>query len=139
MSTRRQALSAALFAVPLGASCRAAAQTPPAEPQSTAAAPALFAVEFRTGPKWDASKKPHEQVYFREHSANLKRLRDNGSLLVGARYADKGFLIVGAESEASVRALVDVDPSVQNQVFAYELHPFSVFYAGCVLAPKRTG
>ena len=37
----------------------------------------------------------------------------------------------------SVELAVEVDPSVQNQVFAYEVHPFNVFYAGCVPAPKR--
>jgi uncharacterized protein YciI len=131
MITRRQALHAALLTSPLLASPAVAAQ---AEPQAPAS---LFAVEFRVGPKWDASKKPHEQTHFREHSANLKRLRDSGHLLVGARYADKGFLVIAAESEASARALVEADPSVSGQTFAYDLHPFNVFYAGCVPAPRR--
>ena len=29
----------------------------------------LFAVEIKTGPAWDSTKPPHEQAYFREHSA----------------------------------------------------------------------
>jgi uncharacterized protein YciI len=133
MVTRRQALRTALLASPLFASSSVAAQAEPA-----ASPVSLFAVEFRVGPKWDASKKPHEQAHFREHSANLKRLRDSGQLLVGARYSDKGFLVLAAESEASVRALVEADPAVSGQIFAYEAHPFNVFYAGCVPAPKRS-
>ncbi len=137
MNIRRRALSAAILAIPLGASRRAAAQAPISETQPVPASANLFAVEFRVGPKWDAAKQAHEQAHFRDHSANLKRLRDNGSLLVGARYSDKGFLVVAGESEASVRALIEVDPSVANQVFAYEVHSFNVFYSGCVQAPKR--
>ena len=137
MSTRRRTLSAALLAIPFAASRGAVAQAPQAEVQPPAAATRLFAVEFRIGPKWDAAKKPHEQSHFREHSANLKRLRDSGTLLVGARYADKGFLVVAAESESDLRVQVDLDPSVQNQVFVYEIHPFLVFYPGCVQVPKR--
>jgi uncharacterized protein YciI len=136
MTTRRRTL-AACAALPLAALRPASAQTPPADGQPSAVPANLFAIEFRTGVKWDAAKEAHEQAYFREHSANLRRLRDSGALLLGARYADKGLVIVAAESEARARALVDVDPSVQNQVFAYALHPFHVFYPGCVQTPGR--
>ena len=84
------------------------------------------------------TKKPHEQAYFREHSANLKRLRDGGVLFLGARYSDIGLVVVAAETEAGARALVEVDPSVQNQIFTYAIHPFHVFYSGCLRAPTRT-
>jgi len=136
MNNRRRALALTAIALPLAASRESHAQAP-ASPSQPAPASPLFAVEFRTGPKWDQAKKPAEQAWFREHSANLKRLRDSGSLVIGARYSDKGFILVAAESEAGARALVDVDPSIQNQVFAYEIHPFHVFYAGCVQPPKR--
>ena len=97
-----------------------------------------FVVEFRIGPKWDASKKPVEQAYFREHSANLKRMRDGGQLIVGARYSDKGWIVITAESEPAARALIEADPSVQNGAFVFEMHPLNVFYAGC-LQPARRG
>jgi hypothetical protein len=93
---------------------------------------ALFAVEFRMGPKWDTSRPPGEQAHFADHSANLKRVREAGSLLLGARYSDKGLVVLAADSESSARAMIDADASVQNQVFVYELHKFSVFYPGCV-------
>lgn len=131
MRARRRFLAAAALAAPLTGAQRAAAQSPQREGAR------LFAVEFRTGPGWDTSKKPNEQLHFREHSANLKRMREQGGLLIGARYSDKGFLVVAAESETNVRALVDADPSIQAQVFAYDVYPFHVFYAGCVETAKR--
>jgi uncharacterized protein YciI len=96
----------------------------------------MFAVEFRTGSSWDTGKPPHEQRFFRDHSANLKRLRDEGRLVLGARYSDKGLVVLAAASESEARSLIDVDPSVQYKVFVYEIHPMNVFYSGC-LAPRR--
>ncbi len=139
MSTRRRTLAASLLALSLGASRRAIAQSASPEVQPPAGAGLLFAVEFRVGANWDAARKPHEQAFFREHSANLKRLRESGQLLLGARYSDKGLVVLAAESEAGARALVDADPAVQNQVFAYELHAFKVFYPGCIPAARRAG
>ena len=132
--SRRTALSAAVVGGLGFASGRAIAEASRPAPQSPAGT--LFAVELRTGPGWDAARAAHEQAHFREHSANLKRLRQAGQLLVGARYGDKGFLVLMAESEAAARALIDADPSVQSQVFAYALQPLRVFYAGCVPSPQ---
>jgi hypothetical protein len=127
----RRTLSTALLAAPFMLPGRAGGQAA-ATASSRQSAPSLFAVEFRIGPKWDASKAPHEQAGFGEHSANLKRLRDSGALLLGARYADKGFIVLAAGSEAAARGEIEVDPSVRNQVFAYDIHEFRVFYPGCV-------
>ena len=112
------------------------AETPP--PGSATDALPLFAVQVRVGHKWDPSKAPHEQALFREHSANLKRLRDAGHLIMGARYSDVGLIILAAESEASARAMIDADPSMAAGTFAYEIHPFNVFYPGTVRSPPRS-
>jgi hypothetical protein len=119
--------AAALLAV--GASH---AQTVPEAPRAAAAAaePLLFAVEIKTGPRWDASKAPNEQAGFREHSANLRRLRETGALVMGARYADKGLVVIAAASVAEVKAMMDADPSFGLGTFVYEVHPFGVFYGG---------
>jgi uncharacterized protein YciI len=150
MESRRRILSAMLAALGGTACTRAVAAAParsgalmPVQSPPAGAPPPdpLFAVELRTGPRWDPAKPAHEQAYFREHSANLKKMRDGGHLLVGARYSDKGFLVMTAPSAAAARELLDADPSVQNQVFAFELHDFRVFYSGCVGAapgaPRR--
>ena len=114
----------------------AAAQAPPPAPVTAAAAAAaelpLFAVEIKVGPKWDAQKPPQEQAYFREHSANLRRLRETGQLVLGARYGDKGLVVLAAASAAEAAALMDADPAMAAGTFVYELHPFNVFYAGTV-------
>ncbi len=110
-----------------GLTVGSAAQSAPA-----GAKPALFAVLFRTGPKWDAAKPPNDQAFFREHSANLARLRQSGLIQMGARYSDVGLIVVSAQAEAAVRAEIDRDPAVANGTFVYELSPFNVFYDGCL-------
>lgn len=148
--TRRQALSAlsgvptasalAALAAPASPARAQTGQTPPAAAASDAAA-ALpqFAVEIRTGPSWDANKPAQEQALFREHSAHLRRLREEGHILLGARYADKGLLVVAAADATAVGALFDADPSMKAGTFVYALHPFSVFYGGCVQPRRRAG
>ena len=110
----------------------AQAQTPP-----PAAEPPLFAIQVRKGSSWDEAKPPQAQAQFREHSAHLKRLREAGSLVMGARYSDIGLLVVSAENEAAARALMDGDPSVAAGTFSIEVHPFNVFYGGSLQPRAR--
>ncbi len=127
--TRRLLLCLAL------ALCASSGQAQSPQAPSAEADTPLFAVEIKIGPKWDQSKPPQEQMHFREHSANLKRLRDSGALVMGARYSDKGLVVVAATSEAQVRAMMDEDLSMKAGVFQYEVHSFNVFYGGTV-APR---
>lgn len=57
-------------------------------------ADSLYIVTFTTGSSWDFSKRPDQQVYFKEHSANLSRMRKEGKIRLGARYADKGIIVI---------------------------------------------
>jgi uncharacterized protein YciI len=107
------------------------AGAPVAEPPSETAvesSEALFAVEIRIGPGWDAAKQAQEQAYFAEHSASLRRLREAGNLVLGARYADVGLLVLSAESIETARALLDVDPAIVHGTFRYDVHRFNAFY-----------
>lgn len=131
-TTIPRALAALLLAAFV--SCAMAQAQPPAP---AAQELPLFAVEITTGPKWDQSKPPQDQAHFKEHSSNLKRLRDAGSLVMGARYSDKGLVVLAAHSEAHARAMMDEDPSMKAEVFKYTLFPFSVFYPGSVYAKPR--
>lgn len=106
----------------------------PAVAQDSTALP-LFAVEIRTGAKWDASRPPQEQPFFREHSQNLRRLRDAGHLVMGARYGEVGLVVLAATDAAAARAMMDADPSIEAGTFRYELQPFNVFYGG-TLSPR---
>jgi hypothetical protein len=127
----RSHLRSAVFGIALSFAALAAAQTA-APPSVAPAAMPLFVAEIRIGPKWDAAKPPQEQLYFKEHSANLRRLREAGHLVMGARYADKGLVVLAAASAADAHAMLEPDLSFKNEVFVYELHPFNVFYAGSV-------
>jgi uncharacterized protein YciI len=98
-------------------------------------APTLFAGIFTTGPKWDSAKPPADQPFFREHSANLARLRAAGRVVMGARYADVGLVVVSASNEAEARALFEADPSIAAGTFTLNVHRFSVFYPGTVGTP----
>ena len=95
----------------------------------------LYAAIFKTGPRWDSAKPPNEQPFFKEHSANLANLRAAGTIVIGARYADVGLVVVSAANETAARALFDTDPSLGAGTFALEVHRFSVFYPGTVGTP----
>ncbi len=122
------ALLGAAAALPTGYAASQPASAP--APGHPAGELPLFAVEIRTGPRWDASKPPQEQALFREHSVHLRRLREAGQLRVGARYGDKGLLVLAAPSADEARALMAADPSMAAGTFAFELHPMNVFYGG---------
>lgn len=111
--------------------------TPLARAQAPAAGSSspLFAALFRAGPKWDAAKPAGEQALFREHSANLARLRAAGTIVMGARYGDVGLVVVPAESAEQARRLFDGDPSIAAGTFALDVQRFSVFYPGYVGTP----
>jgi uncharacterized protein YciI len=99
---------------------------------ATPVPPRFFAVEFRTGPKWDASRPPNEQAHFQDHSSNLQRLRKEGRIVLGGRYTDRGLLILTGDSEEDVRRLFAADTSVANGVFVFDVWEFRPFYSGCV-------
>lgn len=96
-----------------------------------------FVVEYKTGAAWDTAKPPQEQKHFADHSAYLKRMRDEGKILLGARYADKGVLVMQAASIEELRKLVQADVAVSSGLFTAEVHPINVFYGGCVPARNK--
>lgn len=99
---------------------------------SAAAKQPLFVAIFSLGPNWQTDKPAHEQAYFKEHSENLKKLRGGQKIVLGARYADKGMIIIAAADEKAARAMLEHDPMVVNKVFNLELYPFKPFYKGCL-------
>lgn len=97
----------------------AAAQTTPAS---------LFVVHFETGTAWDKALAPADQKGFKEHSANLNRLRNEGTITFGARYGDLGMIFVKAETLDAAKALIEADPGVQSGIFSFRIAPLRVFY-----------
>jgi hypothetical protein len=97
----------------------AAAQTAPSP---------LFAVHLETGPKWNPALEASEQPSFREHSANMNRLREEGVIVFGARYDEFGLLFVKADTLDAAKAIIAADPGVRADIFVYRIAPLSVFY-----------
>jgi len=97
----------------------AAAQTAPAP---------LFGVHFETGSAWNKVLAPADQKSFKEHSANLNRLRNEGTIIFGARYGDLGMIFVRAESLDAAKALIEAEPGVQSGIFSFRIALLRVFY-----------
>jgi len=98
----------------------------------------LFAAVYTTGPKWDAAKPPNDQPGFREHSSNLARLRAEGVIVVGARYSDKGFILVRAADADAARAHFASDPTLTNGTFTLAVDEFRPFYHGETRPPAAS-
>jgi hypothetical protein len=91
-----------------------------------------FMVLFTTGENWDASKKTHEQEYFKDHSSSLVELRKSGDIILGGRYSATGMILLLAKDEQEAEDLITKDKSVQNKIFNAAIFPFSPFYKGCI-------
>lgn len=90
--------------------------------------PPLFVVHFTTGPDWDPELSPAAQEGFEGHASNLKRLRDEGQIIFGARYGDLGMVFLHSESLDAARQILDRDPGVVAGIFTYEINAMRVFY-----------
>jgi uncharacterized protein YciI len=88
----------------------------------------LFIVHFETGEHWDVSLGAHEQTGFKQHSANLQKLRHDGTIVFGARYADLGLIILRHDSLATAAELLNADPGVQSGIFVFRIEPVRIFY-----------
>lgn len=110
-----------------------------AEPAKVVPIPAakLFAVEITTGPNWDTAKPPNQQAFFREHSAHLKKLREEGRIKMGARYAEKGLIVIEAADETEARGQLEADPSMKAGTFKFTLAEMRVFYPGMVGSERK--
>lgn len=91
-----------------------------------------FVALYTIGNNWDVQKQPHEQHYFEEHSSFLKTLRTNQQIVIGARYSETGMIVLKAQSLDAAVDLLHSDTAVQNKLFEVEVHPFALFYKGCL-------
>lgn len=94
----------------------------------TSSTDSLYIVTYTTGPSWDVSKKFHEQTYFKEHSSNLSSLRKAGTIKFGARYAEKGIIVIAAKSFKEAKDLITADQAVVNKLFNADVQKMNVFY-----------
>jgi uncharacterized protein YciI len=106
--------------------------------QETPTADSLYIVTYTTGPAWDVAKLPTEQPYFTDHSANLGKLRKEGVIKAGARYAEKGIIFLSAISLKAAKEIVFTDPAVVNKLFNADVQKVNIFYDGCLEKAKKT-
>jgi len=96
----------------------------------TVKAQKYYALIYTTGDNWDHDKNPQDQPYFEEHSDHLAQLRKEGKISIGARYSDKGFILLNVKNENEAQEILKQDISVDKGIFKAELHPFNPFYFG---------
>jgi hypothetical protein len=96
----------------------------------------LFIVTYTVGSSWDTSKQPNDQMYFKEHSANLSKLRKEGVIKAGARFADKGMIVISVKSFTTAEEIILSDVAVVNKLFEADIQRLNVFYEGCLERPK---
>lgn len=100
------------------------------------AADSLYIVTYTTGPSWDANKPPHEQLHFKDHSARLGQLRKEGIIRFGARYAEKGMIIISASTREAASEIIHNDQAVVNRLFEVDVQKLNIFYDGCLERKK---
>ena len=101
-----------------------------AQPANPPPAPRLYAVRLSKGPAWDEAKSPNDQAGMKEHSANLARLRRDGTLVLGARFGELGLLVFREPDEANVTKRMAGDPTFLNGVFKVQIDVFAPFAHG---------
>ncbi|NAY91859.1 hypothetical protein GTQ34_08015 [Muricauda sp. JGD-17] len=91
-----------------------------------------FVALYTLGASWNMEVEPMEQQFFKEHSAFLAQLRKDSTIVVGARYSDTGMIVFKASDLKAAETLLHEDVAIQNELFNVEVHPFDVFYKGCI-------
>ena len=91
-----------------------------------------FIVIYTPGSAWNAAISPGEQLHFKTHSRHLQTLRTENKITLGARYADKGMIIITGENEGEIRSTIMSDSAVIDKIFTAEIYPYNVFYYGCL-------
>lgn len=123
-----RALPALILAGLLVSNPLAAQDNQSSDPTAQPSQALSFIVHFSLGENWDREKPPQEQTGFAEHSANMQRLRAEGVIQLGARYADLGMLIIQSASLEQAEAIIQADPAVTHKIFDYSIQPVSIFY-----------
>ena len=92
---------------------------------------------------WGLKPAGDNGTYFQRYPMVKKRVDPVASYFEAneggqvTRYAFGPMTYGSGATATAVRELMEADPSIQAQVFAFDLHEFRVFYPGCVSAPAR--
>jgi uncharacterized protein YciI len=100
------------------------------------AIPARWLVTFELGPKFDATKRLQEQAGFMEHVTAIRKLADDGALMIGGPLLESfeshkptgAAWIVDAPNEEAVKKLAATDPWVTGELA--KVQSVRAFFAG---------
>jgi hypothetical protein len=104
--------------------------------QTTTPLDSLFIVNYSLGEAWDKTKGPGEQPWFKDHGARLGQLRKDGVIKFGARYSDKGMIVIAAADFTKAKEIINADVAVQNKLFVADVQKLNIFYDGCLERKK---
>jgi len=89
---------------------------------------------LKKGPTWSPDSTPEISALQEAHLANLRRLQDEGKLVLNGPLLDsfqlsgeiRGIGVLKAESMAQAQAWIDTDPMIKAQRLVVELHAWMV-------------
>ena len=82
------------------------------------------------GPRRDLTKDARSQAYWDEHAAHIDHHVASGMIVMGGPLLDTqgAMLVVQAEDEAAVRAMLDADPWYTYEILSLErIAPWQIF------------
>jgi uncharacterized protein YciI len=138
----------AVLVLPLAAAAPAVPAAPPPARPAAPAAPGAgpMGYEMTTyyvgllyrGPSWSPEETPERARIQEAHLANIRRLADEGKLLLAGPFSDggelRGLFVFQVGSLEEAKALCDTDPAVQAGRLRVELHPW--YSAKGISVPK---
>ena len=101
---------------------------PPTQ-NNQATQPIYYAILLSQGEQWKAGKSVYEQD-LKAHGQYMKRLFDDGALLMAGPYTDNegALILLKVKTREEATALMNNDPAVQNKTFKAVLHEWKVFF-----------
>lgn len=95
---------------------------------------------LKTGPHVETDSAKRAEI-MRGHFDNIKRMADEGKLVIAGPFLDKselrGIYVFNVESIEEARALTESDPAVAAGVFIMELHPWYGSAAACLIGEQH--
>ncbi len=89
-----------------------------------------FVTLFDHGPDWQRGKTIYQQgPVVEEHLQSMRRLFDEGALLLGGPFdTGGGIAVLDAEDSAVADALMQADPAVGAGVLSFRLHHLHAYF-----------
>ena len=91
---------------------------------------ALFALIHRPGPAWQDGIDYREQPGIERHIGYMRRLFDEGRMVMGGPFLDDGggLVLIEAESLDEATTLAGDDPTIRGGLLSAEVHPWRVVF-----------